>query len=118
MRKFWIGAAAVLAVAGLAAGDLQASMPIVKSNITVADEKPAPKKKKLVVLEKKPDVKKDRYLATRQPCDGFFECLFNTRRTTTGLLACPTERCFTNDSRTRWALRNTRLNQWPRWLWT
>jgi len=82
MRKFWIGAAAVLAVAGLAAGDLQASTPIVKSNIAVADEKPAPKKKKLVVLEKKPDVKKDRYLATRQPCDGFFECLFNTRRTT------------------------------------
>ncbi len=79
MRKFWIGAAAILAVAGLAAGNLQASTPNVKTNITVTDEKPAPKKKKVVVLEKKPDVKKDRYVATRRPCGGFFECLFSTR---------------------------------------
>lgn len=82
MRKFWIGAAAVLAVAGLAAGELQASTPNVKSNITVADEQPAPKKKKVVVQQKKPEVKKDRRIATRRPCDSFFECLFNTKRTT------------------------------------
>jgi lipoprotein-anchoring transpeptidase ErfK/SrfK len=83
MRKFWIGAAAVLAVAGLAAGELQASTPSVKSNITVADEKPAPKKKQVVVIQqKKPEVKKPRYVATRRPCGSFFECLFNTRRAT------------------------------------
>lgn len=82
MRKFWIGAAAVLAVAGLAAGELQASTPNVKSNVTVADEKPAPKKKKVVVRQKKPEVKKDRRVATRRQCDSFFECLFNTRRAT------------------------------------
>ncbi len=82
MRKFWIGAAAVLAVAGLAAGELQASTPNVKSNITVADEQPAPKKKKVVVQQKKPEVKKDRRIATRRQCDSFFECLFNTKRTT------------------------------------
>jgi lipoprotein-anchoring transpeptidase ErfK/SrfK len=82
MRKFWIGAAAILAVAGLAAGELQASTPNVKSNITVADEKPAPKKKKVVVQQKKPEIKKDLRLATRRPCGGFFECLFNTRRAT------------------------------------
>ena len=82
MRKFWIGAVAVLAVAGLAAGELQASTPNVKSNITVADEKPAPKKKKVVVQQKKPLVKKDRRIAVRRQCDSFFECLFNTNRST------------------------------------
>ncbi len=83
MRKFWIGAAAVLAVAGLAAGDLQASTPNVKSNITVAEEKPAPKKKKIVKeIQKKPEVRKDRRGAARRECDSFFECLFNTKRTT------------------------------------
>lgn len=81
MRKFWIGAAAFLAMAGLAAGDVQASTPNVKSNVTVADEKPAPKKKKVVrVITKKPEVRKDRRLAVRRQCDSFFECLFNTRR--------------------------------------
>lgn len=84
MRKFWISAAAALAVAGLAAGDLQASTPNVKSNITVADEKPVLKKKKIV--QKKPVVKKDRRMvsrpATRRDCNSFFECLFNTRRAT------------------------------------
>jgi lipoprotein-anchoring transpeptidase ErfK/SrfK len=54
----------------------------VKSNITVADEKPAPKKKKVVVQQKKPEVKKDLRLASRRPCGSFFECLFNTRRVT------------------------------------
>lgn len=99
MRKFWIGAVAILAVAGLAAGELQASTPNVKSNITVADEKPAPKKKKVVIIQqkkvvvlqqkkvaglqqKKPEVKKNRYVATRRPCGSFFECLFSTRRAT------------------------------------
>lgn len=79
MRKFWIGAAAVLAVAGLAVGQVQASTPNVKSNISVADEKPAPKKKK-VVEKKKPEVKKERRMSTRRDCGDFFECLFNTRR--------------------------------------
>lgn len=80
MRKFWIGAAAVLAVAGLVVGQAQASTPSVKSNVTVADEKPAPKKKK-VVEKKKPDVKKERRMSTRRDCGSFFECLFNAKRT-------------------------------------
>ena len=79
MRKFWIGVAAGLAVAGLAAGQVQASTPNVKSNISVADEKPAPKKKK-IVEKKKPVVKKERRMSSRRDCGGFFECLFNTRR--------------------------------------
>ena len=84
MRKFWIGAAAVLAVAGLAAGEVQASTPNVKSNVTIADEKPVPKKKKIVQghQQKKPEVKRDRRLVVRRPCDSFFECLFKTRRAT------------------------------------
>ncbi|WP_119391417.1 L,D-transpeptidase [Taklimakanibacter lacteus] len=83
MRKFWIGAAALLAVAGLAAGDAQASTPNVKSNITVVDEKPAPKKKKVVkVTAKKPEVRKKQRLVYARQCDSFFECLFNTRRST------------------------------------
>jgi len=40
MRKFWIGAAAFLAVTGFVAGEVQASTPNVKSNITVVEEKP------------------------------------------------------------------------------
>lgn len=84
MRKFWIGAAAVLAVVGLAVGQAQASTPNVKSNISVADEKPAPKKKK-IVEKKKPEVKKERRMTTRRDCGGFFECLFNTRRSASGM---------------------------------
>lgn len=83
MRKFWIGVAAVLAVTGLAAGQVQASTPNVKSNISVTDEKPAPKKKK-VVEKKKPEVKKERRMSTRRDCGGFFECLFNTKRVNRG----------------------------------
>ncbi len=83
MRKFWIVAAAVLAVAGLAAGDVQASTPNVKTNITIADEQPAPKKKKVVkVTAKKPEVKTERRVASRSQCDSFFACLFSTRRAT------------------------------------
>lgn len=77
MRKFWIGAAAVLAMAGLVAGQVQASTPNVKSNVSVADEKPAAKKK--IVEKKKPEVKKERRVAARGDCGNFFECLFNTR---------------------------------------
>jgi lipoprotein-anchoring transpeptidase ErfK/SrfK len=85
MRKFWVGAAAVLAVAGLVAGDVQASTPNVKSNITVIDEKPAPKKKKAVkvikIEQKKPQSKREfRRVSSRSTCDSFFECLFDTRR--------------------------------------
>ncbi len=77
MRKFWIGAAAVLAMAGLVAGQVQASTPNVKSNVSAADEKPAAKKK--IVEKKKPEVKKERRVAARGDCGNFFECLFNTR---------------------------------------
>lgn len=91
MRKIWVGAAAVLAVVGLASGGVQASTPNVKSNITVYSEKPAPKKKvvkveqkKVVKAEqKKPQAKREyRQASLRRTCDSFFECLFNTRRAT------------------------------------
>ncbi|MGE0240933.1 MAG: L,D-transpeptidase [Parvibaculaceae bacterium] len=87
MRKIWVGAAAVLAVAGLVAGDVQASTPNVKTNITVVDEKPAPKKKAVKVIkieQKKPQTKREprRVSSVRRTCDSFFECLFNTRRAT------------------------------------
>src|SRR5262245_5435981 len=86
MRKIWIGAAAVFAVVGLAAGDVQASTPNVKSNITVYSEKPAPKKKDVKVVsieQKKPQAKRDyRQMSARRPCNSFFECLFSTRRAT------------------------------------
>jgi len=86
MRKFWIGAAAFLAVTGLVAGDVQASTPNVKSNITVVEEKPAPKKKLVKVIKKpevkKTEVKKDRRLVYARQCDSFFECLFRTKRAT------------------------------------
>jgi lipoprotein-anchoring transpeptidase ErfK/SrfK len=79
MRNFWIGAAAMLAAMGLAAGDLPASTPSVKSKITVYSEKPAPKKKDVKIV--KIDKKKTRAtISTRRPCDSFFECLFSTRR--------------------------------------
>ena len=87
MRKMWVGAAAVLAVVGLVAGDVQAATPNVKSNVTVIDEKPAPKKKVVKVVrieQKKPQVKREfrRTASARRPCDSFFECLFSTRRST------------------------------------
>jgi len=86
MRKFWIGAAAFLAVTGFVAGEVQASTPNVKSNITVVDEKPAPKKKLVKVIKKpevkKTEVKKDRRLVYARQCDSFFECLFRTKRAT------------------------------------
>lgn len=86
MRKIWIGAAAVFAVVGLVAGDVQASTPNVKSNITVYSEKPAPKKKVVKVVktdQKKPQAKRDyRQASARRPCYSFFECLFSTRRGT------------------------------------
>lgn len=80
MRRFWIGAAAVLVAAGLVAGQAQASTPNVKSNVSVTDEKPAPKKKK-IVEKKKPEVKKERQMSARRDCGSFFECLFNSKRT-------------------------------------
>jgi lipoprotein-anchoring transpeptidase ErfK/SrfK len=84
MRKLWIGAAAAIAVVGLAAGGVEASTPNVKSNITVITEKPAPKKKvvKVVKIEqKKPQTKRDyRQASIRRTCGSFFECLFSTRR--------------------------------------
>jgi lipoprotein-anchoring transpeptidase ErfK/SrfK len=87
MLKIWVGAAAVLAVAGLVAGDVQAATPNVKTNITVVDEKPAPKKKKVVkvikIEQKKPQTRREfRRISTRPTCDSFFECLFDTRRAT------------------------------------
>jgi lipoprotein-anchoring transpeptidase ErfK/SrfK len=78
MRNIWIGAAAMFAVVGLVAGSVQASTPSVKSNITVYSEKPASKKKVVKVEQKKPQTS----IATRRPCDSFFECLFDTRRAT------------------------------------
>lgn len=85
MRKFWVGAAAVLAVVGVAAGGVAAATPNVKSNITVIDEKPAPKKKKIVkvikIEQRKPQSRRQlRRVSTGQPCDSFFECLFNNKR--------------------------------------
>jgi lipoprotein-anchoring transpeptidase ErfK/SrfK len=86
MRKFWVGAAAIVAAVGLAAGGVQASTPNVKTNITVFSEKPAPKKKvvKVVKIEqKKPQTKRDyRQASIQRTCDSFFECLFRTRRST------------------------------------
>lgn len=85
MRKMWVGAAAIVAVVGLAAGGVQASTPNVKTNITVFSEKPAPKKKvvKVVKIEqKKPQTKRDYRQASTQRCDSFFECLFRTKRST------------------------------------
>jgi lipoprotein-anchoring transpeptidase ErfK/SrfK len=87
MRKIWVGAAGLLAVVGLVAGDVQASTANVKSNITVYSEKPAPKKKlvKVVKIEqKKPQTRREfrRVSMARRTCDSFFECLFNTRRAT------------------------------------
>jgi lipoprotein-anchoring transpeptidase ErfK/SrfK len=84
MRKMWVGAAALFAMAGLVAGDLDASTSNVKTNFAVVDEKPAPKKKKIVkvikIEPKKPIRRGYRRMSTR--CDGFFECLFDTRRAT------------------------------------
>lgn len=86
MRKFWVGAAALVAVAGLWAGGAQASTPNVKSNITVYSEKPVVKKKPVKVIkieQKKPQAKRaPRLVSTTRTCDSFFECLFKTRRAT------------------------------------
>ncbi|MGE0007653.1 MAG: L,D-transpeptidase [Parvibaculaceae bacterium] len=87
MRKIWVGAAAVLAVAMLVAGQAQASTSNVKTNITVADEKPVTKKKAVKVIrieQKKPRAKREkpRTSAVSRQCDSFFECLFSTRRAT------------------------------------
>jgi lipoprotein-anchoring transpeptidase ErfK/SrfK len=81
MRNFWIGAAAMAAVMALAAGDVQASTPTVKSNIIIYSEKPSPKKKIVKVEQKKPQARRDDQASARRPCDSFFECLFSTRRT-------------------------------------
>ena len=81
MRNIWIGAAAIAAVVGLVAGNVQASTPTVKSNIIIYSEKPATKKKIVKVEQKKPQARRDDRIAAR-PCDGFFECLFSSRRTT------------------------------------
>ena len=85
MRKIWVGAAAALAAVGLMTADVQASTPNVKSNITVVDEKPAPKKKPVKVVrteQKKPKRTFQRTSSVRRQCDSFFECLFSTRRAT------------------------------------
>ena len=83
MRKLWVGAAAVIAVVGLAAGGVEASTPSVKSNITVITEKPAPKKKVVKIEQKKPQTKRDyRRVSVQRTCDSFFECLFRTKRST------------------------------------
>jgi lipoprotein-anchoring transpeptidase ErfK/SrfK len=83
MRNIWIGAAVMFAVVGLVAGDVQASTPSVNSNITVYSSKPAAKKKVVKVEQKKPQAKRDyQQISARRPCDGFFECLFSTRRAT------------------------------------
>jgi lipoprotein-anchoring transpeptidase ErfK/SrfK len=73
----------MIAVVGLVAGDVQASTPSVNSNIIVCSAKPAPKKKLVKIEQKKPQAKRDdQQVATRRPCDGFFERLFSTRRAT------------------------------------
>jgi lipoprotein-anchoring transpeptidase ErfK/SrfK len=83
MRNIWIGAAVMVAVAGLAAGDVQASTPTVNSNIIIYSDKTAPKKKAVKAEQKKPPTRQDYQRASAQrPCDGFFECLFSTRHTT------------------------------------
>lgn len=76
MRNLWIGAVAMVAAMGLVAGNAWASAPNVKSNITVYSEKPAAKKKDVKIEQKKPRST----ISPRRPCDGFFECLFDTRR--------------------------------------
>src|SRR5690349_21265859 len=82
MRNIWIGAAAMFAVVGLAAGGVQASTtPTVKSNIIIYSGTPAPKKKDVKAEQKKQQTKRDvQQASARRPCDGFFECLFSTRR--------------------------------------
>jgi lipoprotein-anchoring transpeptidase ErfK/SrfK len=55
----------------------------VKSNIIIYSEKPAPKKKIIKIEQKKAQPRQyDLQTSMRRPCDGFFECLFNTRRVT------------------------------------
>jgi lipoprotein-anchoring transpeptidase ErfK/SrfK len=82
MRNIWIAAAAIFAVVGLLAGDVLASTPTVNFNIIVYSDKTAPKKKVVKIGQKKPQTWRDYQRAsTQRPCDGFFECLFSTRRT-------------------------------------
>jgi len=86
MRKFWVGAAVIVAGVGLVAGDIQASTSNVKSNITVISTNPVPKKKVAVIKveQKKAQPKREyRVAAVQRTCGSFFECLFRTRPRTT-----------------------------------